>query len=107
MATLETDAVEQLRASFNGEIVEPGDDTYDELRTVFNGMFDRYPAVIARPTDVSGVQAVIQAARSTGVPFAIRSGGHSVAGFSSNDGGIVLDLRQLDAVSVDPEARTA
>jgi len=104
---LETDVVEQLRAGFDGEIVEPGDASYDERRVVFNGMFDRRPAVIARPADIAGVQAVVRLARASGAPFAIRSGGHSVAGFSGVDGGIVLDLRSLDGVTVDAEARTA
>src|SRR5689334_12908065 len=107
MTALETDVVEQLRAGFDGEIVEPGDASYDERRVVFNGMFDRRPAVIARPADIAGVQAVVRLARASGAPFAIRSGGHSVAGFSGVDGGIVLDLRSLDGVTVDAEARTA
>jgi FAD/FMN-containing dehydrogenase len=107
MTALETDVVAQLRATFKGEIVEPGDATYDERRAVFNGMFDRRPAVIARPSDVAGVQAVVALARESGAPLAIRSGGHSVAGFSTTEGGIVLDLRDLDSITVDPEHGTA
>src|SRR6202008_1101722 len=84
-----------------------GDASYDDTRAIFNGMFDRRPAAIFRPADTAGVQAVVALARETGVPFAIRSGGHSVAGFSSVEGGIVLDLRNLNGVTVDPEGRTA
>lgn len=107
MTVLETDALEQLRREFQGEIIEPGHASYDETRVVFNGMFDRRPAAILRPRDTAGVQAAVRLARETGVPFAIRSGGHSVAGFSSVEDGIVLDLRNLNAVTVDPERRTA
>src|SRR5580765_4152844 len=106
MTVLETDALDDLRASFEGEIVEPGDASYDETRAVFNGMFDRRPAVILRPADTAGVQAAINLARESGAPFAIRSGGHSVAGFSSVDDGIVLDLRGLKGIRIDPERRT-
>jgi FAD/FMN-containing dehydrogenase len=107
MTVLETDALDGLRAGFEGEIVEPGDASYDETRAVFNGMFDRRPAVILRPSDTAGIQAAINLARESGAPFAIRSGGHSVAGFSSVEDGIVLDLRNLNSVTVDPDGRTA
>jgi FAD/FMN-containing dehydrogenase len=107
MTILETDAVDRLRAGFGGEIIEPGDASYDETRAVFNGMFDRRPAAILRPADTTGVQAAVGLARETGAPFAIRSGGHSVAGFSSVEDGIVLDLRNLNGVTVDPERRIA
>ena len=78
MTVLETDALDGLRAGFEGEIVEPGDASYDETRLVFNGMFDRRPAVILRPTDTAGVQAAItsranRAHRSRSAPAAIRS----------------------------------
>ena len=63
MTVLETDALDGLRAGFEGEIVEPGDASYDETRAVFNGMFDRRPAVILRPSDTAGVQAAINRAR--------------------------------------------
>src|SRR6478609_7371539 len=107
MTVLETDALDDLRASFEGEIVEPGDASYDETRAVFNGMFDRRPAVILRPADTAGIQAAVGLARESGVPFAIRAGGHSVAGFSSCEDGIVLDLRNLNGVTIDPGGRTA
>ena len=100
MTALATDALDQLRANFHGEIVEPGDTSYDETRAVFNGMFDRRPAVILRPADTAGIQAAVGLARESGVPFAIRAGGHSVAGFSSCEDGIVLDLRKLNGVTI-------
>ena len=103
---LETDALTELRAEFRGEIVEPGDPAYDELRAVFNGMFDRRPRVILRPAGAADVIRAIGLARTSGVPLAIRAGGHSVAGFSAVDDGIVLDMRSMRGIRVDPDART-
>ncbi|HEY2072192.1 MAG TPA: FAD-binding oxidoreductase [Gaiellaceae bacterium] len=103
---LDADALEQLRGEFRGEIVEPADPGYDELRGVFNGMFDRRPRVILRPAGVADVVRGIGLARTSGLPLAIRSGGHSVAGFSSVDDGIVLDLRAMKGIRVDPDAKT-
>jgi FAD/FMN-containing dehydrogenase len=103
---LEAEALEQLRSEFRGEIVEPGDAVYDELRGVFNGMFDRRPRVILRATGVADVIRAIGLARTTGVPLAIRNGGHSVAGFSSIDDGIILDLRAMKGIRVDPHGKT-
>jgi FAD/FMN-containing dehydrogenase len=103
---LEADALEQLRADFRGEIVEASDPGYDDLRVVFNGMFDRRPRVILRPAGPADVIRGIGLARTSGLPLAIRSGGHSVAGFSSVDDGIVLDLRAMKGIRVDPNAKT-
>src|SRR5579864_4635319 len=103
---LEADALEQLRPDFRGEIVEPADAAYDELRGVFNGMFDRRPRVILRPAGAADVIRGIGLARSSGLPLAIRNGGHSVAGFSSVDDGIVLDLRAMKGIRVDPHGKT-
>jgi FAD/FMN-containing dehydrogenase len=105
-ATLEAGALEQLRAEFRGEIVEPADPAYDELRAVFNGMFDRKPAVILRPHGAADVIRGIGLARTSGLPLAIRGGGHSVAGFSSVDNGVVLDLRAMKGIRVDPARQT-
>jgi FAD/FMN-containing dehydrogenase len=105
-AVLDADALNELRDGFRGQIIEPGDASYDEKRAVFNGMFDRRPAAILRPTGTADVIRAIGLARTTGAPFAIRGGGHSVAGFSSCDGGIVLDLRSLQGIRIDPERRT-
>jgi len=103
---LDSDALTELREGFRGEVIQPNDASYDERRGVFNGMFDRRPAVILRPTGTADVIRAIGLARLSGVPFAIRSGGHSVAGFSSVDDGIVLDMRGLKGIRIDPERRT-
>jgi FAD/FMN-containing dehydrogenase len=98
---LDAEAVDELRATFRGEIVDTANVRYDELRQVFNGMFNRRPALILRPEAAADVIRGIGMARTSGLPLAIRSGGHSVAGFSSVDDGIVLDVRAMRGVRVD------
>jgi FAD/FMN-containing dehydrogenase len=105
-AVLDSDALSELRQGFRGKVIEPEDAQYDELRGVFNGMFDRRPAAILRPTGTADVIRAVGLARLSELPFAIRSGGHSVAGFSSCEGGIVLDLRALKGTRIDPDKRT-
>jgi FAD/FMN-containing dehydrogenase len=95
----------RLRDEVGGRVVEPGDDGYDDARRVWNGMIDRRPAAVVRARDVGDVGPVIRAARELGLPLAIRGGGHNVAGHGTVDGGIVLDLGGLTAVSVDPGTR--
>jgi FAD/FMN-containing dehydrogenase len=97
----------QLRAAFTGQVIGPGDADYDQARTIFYGGFDRRPAVIIRPADDSEVARVVTLARDTGLPLAVRSGGHSNAGHSVVDGGIVLDLCSRRALTIDAAARTA
>jgi FAD/FMN-containing dehydrogenase len=97
----------RLAAAVDGRIITPGDPAYDRARTVFYGGFDRRPAVIVRPTDASDVSQVVSLARETGLELAVRSGGHSIAGHSTTDGGIVLDLADMNALEIDPEQRTA
>ena len=84
-----------------------GDDGYDEARALWNGWFDKRPAVIARCRTADDVVSVVGFARESGLPLAIRSGGHSLAGLSSCDDGIMLDLSLMRDVVVDAEARTA
>jgi FAD/FMN-containing dehydrogenase len=97
----------RLRAAVDGRIITPGNAGYDQARTVFYGGIDRRPAVIVRPTDAGDVSQVVSLARETGLELAVRSGGHSVARHSVTDGGIVLDLRDLRALDIDPQQRTA
>ena len=97
----------RLRAAFDGRVVAPGDAGYDQARQVFYGGFDRRPAAIVRPLDANQVAQVVDLARDGGLELAVRSGGHSTAGHSVSDGGIVLDLSELTAIDIDPEGRTA
>jgi FAD/FMN-containing dehydrogenase len=96
-----------VRARFKGEVIVPGDAVYDEARTVFYGGIDRHPAFITRPADATDVAEVVSLAREAGLELAVRSGGHSVAGHSVCEGGIVLDLKNMKALDIDPESRTA
>jgi FAD/FMN-containing dehydrogenase len=98
--------LEQLRSQV-GEIVLPDDSGYDEARAVLNGMIDRHPSVVARPSDADGVAATVNYAREHALDLAIRGGGHSVPGFGTCDDGVVLDLSKMRAVTVDPSKRTA
>jgi FAD/FMN-containing dehydrogenase len=96
-----------LEASFRGELVRPIDPGYDPHRKVWNGSIDRYPALIARCAGVADVRAAVAFAKDSGLPVAVRGGGHSFPGLSVCDGGIVIDLGSMKAIRIDPEARTA
>ena len=92
---------------FGGVLIHPGDDGYDEARTVFNAMVDRSPAVIARCSSADDVATVVQLARAEGLPLSVYGGGHGVTGAAVCDGGICADMRGMHAVTVDPDARIA
>ena len=104
---LDRDALDELGASFRGELVRPGDRTFDEHRKVWNGSIDRHPALIARCAGVADVIAAVRFAREAGLLVAVRGGGHSYPGHSVCDGGILIDLGPMRGIRVDPEARTA
>ncbi len=106
-AFLERISIQQLRADVRGQVITPGDSGYDAARTVFSGGVNRRPAVIVRAADESDVAYVVSLARETGVELAVRSGGHSAAGHSVSEGGIVLDLSAMKELSIDVEGRTA
>jgi hypothetical protein len=100
-------AVDELTPRFDGLLLQPGDDGYDEARKVWNGMFDRRPALVARCRSVDDVVAAVNFAREAGLEVAVRGGGHSAVGYGSVDDGIVIDLRDMNSIVVDPEAQTA
>jgi FAD/FMN-containing dehydrogenase len=99
--------VEALREGFAGSVLTEADDGYDEARQIFNSMIDRRPAVIAQCESPEDVAATIAFGRERDLELAIRGGGHSVAGASLTDGGLAIDMRRMNAVTVDPDARTA
>ncbi len=91
--------------TFQGELLRPGDQEYDEARKVWNGAIDRRPAMIARCASAADVAAALHLGRD--LDLAVRGGGHSIAGWCVNDDGLVIDLSPMRAIDVDPEARTA
>ncbi|MFE2547643.1 FAD-binding oxidoreductase [Streptomyces sp. NPDC059355] len=98
-------ALTALREDLAGEVFAPGDPAYDEARSVFNAMIDRRPAVIARCESEADVVTTVRFARDLDLPVAVRGGGHSVAGMSLNDGGVVVDMRGMQEVTVHPGAK--
>jgi len=94
-------------SGFANVVHESGDDAYADTCTLFNSAIERHPAYVVRCRDAADVVAGIRFAREPGLPLAVRSGGHSVSGASLCDDGVVLDVRGLDSVEVDPDARTA
>jgi FAD/FMN-containing dehydrogenase len=90
-----------------GSVLMPGDAAYDEARQTFNGTIDKRPAVIVQCRSTIDVVAAVRSARAHGLPIAVRGGGHSVAGHAVADGALVVDLRQMRRVEVDPERRIA
>jgi FAD/FMN-containing dehydrogenase len=99
-------AVDELQTSFRGELVRPDDAGYEEHRKVWNGSIDRRPALIARCTGVADIRAALRLARSQDLLVAVRGGGHSFPGLSVCDDGMLIDLRPMNGIRVDPGART-
>jgi FAD/FMN-containing dehydrogenase len=97
----------RLRAAFEGQVIAPDDPDYDQARALFYGGWDRRPGAIARPVDAAGVARVVTFAADHDLELAVRGGGHSNAGHSTTEGGIVLDLSAMTALDLDPEGRTA
>ena len=96
-----------LRGRVAGQVLGPPDDGYDDARRIWNGAIDRHPEVIVRCAGHEDVVAALRFARDQGLPVAVRSGGHGVAGHAVCDGGLVVDLSALRQISVDPDAREA
>lgn len=88
------------------EYIRSDDPRYDEERAVFNAMIDRRPSVIAKCSTPADVREALAHANTNGLAVAVRAGGHSVAGFSVNDGGLVVDVRPMKQIEVDPDRRT-
>ena len=106
-ALIESTALEDLAGQIAGDVIAPGEPGYDETRVGYNAMIDKRPALIVRPAGVADVIAAVRFARERGLPIAIRAGAHSVAGTSTCDDGLLLDLSRLKGVRVDPAAKTA
>src|SRR5579864_6792057 len=101
------DVYSSLSRRFKGDLIRPGVSGYEDARVVWNGMVARAPGLIARCADVSDVQNAVRAGTETEIATAVRCGGHSLAGFSTCDGGLVIDLSGMRQVTVDADARRA
>jgi FAD/FMN-containing dehydrogenase len=99
--------IRELEIGLAGSVMGPGDPDYETARRVWNHAIDKRPALIVRPANTDDVARAVGFARSEGRPIAVRGGAHSVAGFSTCDDGIVIDLAQLNEVQVDVESRRA
>ncbi len=102
-----TAAVEALGGRLRGQVIQPGDDGYDAARLIWNGMFDKKPALIARCNGTADVIEAVNFARENDLLTAVRCGGHNSGGSGSCDGGILIDLSAMNAVHVDPRTRRA
>jgi FAD/FMN-containing dehydrogenase len=101
-------SVQELRDALRGELLQPGDPGFEEAKRIWNGAHDgAEPAVIARCTGPADVIAALGFARANDLTVSVRGGGHSIPGFSTNDGGMVIDLGGMRNVRVDPSARRA
>ncbi|MBW4693802.1 MAG: FAD-binding oxidoreductase [Lyngbya sp. HA4199-MV5] len=99
--------MDKLTSIVRGEVILPGDAAYETARKIWSGNFDCYPAAIVRCADAEDVRIAVNFAREQGMLLSVRSGGHSIAGYSTNDGGLVIDLAHLRKMTIDPVNHTA
>jgi FAD/FMN-containing dehydrogenase len=104
---MSTPTIDDLRERVRAQVITPGDPAYDEARRVHNGLFDRMPGAVLRAEQTADVMAAVAFARDTGLPLAVRGGGHSGPGYGTVDDGLVIDLSPMRHVHVDPSRRTA
>jgi FAD/FMN-containing dehydrogenase len=105
-ARLDDAAVRDFTSRLRGELIRPGDAGYEQARTLYNGMIDKRPALIARCVDIADVIGAVNFAREHKLTLAVRGGGHNGAGLASCDGGLVIDLASMKGIRVDPAARS-
>ena len=105
MAKLSATTIEELKRNVRGQVVLPHDDAYEGARKIWNAMIDKHPALIVRCAATSDVVHAVNFARDNGLVLAVRGGGHNIAGSAMCDDGIVIDLSQMKAASVDPGTR--
>lgn len=107
MSSLSIETINSFRENFQGKIITTADDEYDEARKVWNGMFDKHPAIIARCQTTSDVISAVSFARNNNLLTAVRGGGHNSAGNATCDDGIIIDLSLMRKVNVDRNKKTA
>jgi FAD/FMN-containing dehydrogenase len=106
ISTIDSELLEALTTTFSGTVLQPGDDGYDDARSIHNGLIDRRPALIARCDGTADIADAITTARSSGLEISVRGGGHNVAGRAVSDGGLMIDVSPMKGIYVDPAART-
>lgn len=106
VGVLEAPAVDTLKSALRGDLLQPGEDGYDQARRVYNAVIDRRPRIIARCVDAADVIGAVNFARDQGLDLSIRGGSHNVVGFAVNDGGLVVDLSRMKGIRVDLARRT-
>lgn len=104
---LSEEKISALNAGLRGSVVQPFDADYDRVRKIYNAMFDKRPALIARCVDVADVIASVNFARENNLLLAVKGGGHNAAGLGMCDGGLVIDLSPMKGIRIDPNDRTA
>jgi FAD/FMN-containing dehydrogenase len=97
--------VTRFKGALGGQLIQPGDDNYEEARQLYNGMIDKRPGLIARCVDTADVQAAVNFARENNLLLAVRGGGHNGAGLGSCDDGLVIDLSLMKDVRVNADRR--
>ncbi len=107
LSTLTDDAVETLRAQLRGSVIRATDPEYARVREVFNAMHDARPEIAVRCEGTADVVAAVKFARAEGLAVAVRGGGHSIAGLSAAEGGMLIDLEPMSGVQVDPDRKLA
>jgi len=105
-ASLDEQAVNAFSTQLHGELIQPGDEDYDDARKVYNAMIDKRPALIARCADVADVISAVNFGRDSYLSVAIRGGGHNGPGFGTCDDGLVIDLSRMRGIRVDPDQKT-
>ncbi len=103
---LDETVIEEFSAGLRGDLLRPGDDGYDDARTIYNAMIDKRPALIARCAGVADVIHAVNFARTSDLLVSVRSGGHNVSGNAVSDGGLMIDLSPMKGVRVDQEGKT-
>ncbi|MGD8994867.1 MAG: FAD-dependent oxidoreductase, partial [Syntrophobacterales bacterium] len=104
---LDATTIEEFKASLRGELIQPNDEGYDDARTVWNGTFDRKPAVIVRCVSTSDVINAVNFARKKNLLISVKGGGHNVAGTAACDDGMMIDLSLMRRVNVDKRNKMA
>lgn len=104
---LDASRISDFKAKLRGQVIEPKDPNYEEARSLYNGMIDKRPRLIAQCANAADIMAAVNFGRENRLPIAIRCGGHNGPGLASVNDGLVIELSMMKGVRVDPAARTA